>query len=322
MSSSARPVASRTTGSTVVEKTPQVIPESHPGRAFPPSATPANAEDDRDCRSPEHVPEGWIHGLPACYHPLVVVSPDPALRRAWIDREAARCDPSKMLRLTGTILGRELRSAHRSAGCHLLQERLFAHRWLFIDEVHLLRTASLQRLFALLLDQAGLAGVLVTVTLAQHPASDVSLTPPLVSRLLGGLIMPLSPLVASPGRPVARSTRQTTQTSAASVRPPVSARRIITATARHFGVCASDITGPSRSRSIVRARGLAILLLRQIGGCSLEAAGKALGGRDHSTILHGLNTATDRLRSDPHAARDHDLLVSRVLAFSCQVGPP
>lgn len=48
----------------------------------------------------------------------------------------------------------------------------------------------------------------------------------------------------------------------------------------------SDIAGPSRTQTVVRARQITAWLLVNRAGKSLPEAGRFLGGRDHTTILH------------------------------------
>jgi chromosomal replication initiator protein len=48
---------------------------------------------------------------------------------------------------------------------------------------------------------------------------------------------------------------------------------------------------------------VAIHLARQLTGKSLEQIGRYFGGRDHTTILHSLETTEARLRTDPAIRR-------------------
>ena len=56
--------------------------------------------------------------------------------------------------------------------------------------------------------------------------------------------------------------------------------------ARHCQVKWSDIRGHSRRQTLVRARSIAVYLLRELTGQSFDAIGTLLGNRDHSTIIH------------------------------------
>lgn len=69
--------------------------------------------------------------------------------------------------------------------------------------------------------------------------------------------------------------------------PIVDPAQIISTVANHFNLLESDLTGPSRSRQIVRARHIAMFLLREETSLSLPQIGRMLGGRDHTTVIHG-----------------------------------
>jgi chromosomal replication initiator protein len=75
--------------------------------------------------------------------------------------------------------------------------------------------------------------------------------------------------------------------------------KITSHTARHFGLTMADLKGPSRRRGVVQARGVAMHLARQLTVKSLEQIGSYLGGRDHTTILHGCRQTEKLLEQDP-----------------------
>lgn len=58
-------------------------------------------------------------------------------------------------------------------------------------------------------------------------------------------------------------------------------------------VTPSDIVGDRRSKTVVRARQIAMWVVREITGLSLPQMG-AVFGRDHTTIAHGIRAAVER----------------------------
>ncbi len=56
--------------------------------------------------------------------------------------------------------------------------------------------------------------------------------------------------------------------------------------------------GPGRRRSIVVPRQVAMLLLREETDSSLVQIGQLLGGRDHSTVLHGIEKMERQVEND------------------------
>jgi chromosomal replication initiator protein len=67
----------------------------------------------------------------------------------------------------------------------------------------------------------------------------------------------------------------------------VSVEDVLNAVAEHYRIQADDLKGKARDRHIVTPRHVAMYLMRQETEASLLEIGQALGGRDHSTVLHG-----------------------------------
>ena len=73
---------------------------------------------------------------------------------------------------------------------------------------------------------------------------------------------------------------------------------ILTAVSNHFGIPKDHLKGKGRRKTTVQGRQVAIYLLRQETDLSLSAIGKILGGRDHSTVLHGYDRVASRIELD------------------------
>jgi len=74
---------------------------------------------------------------------------------------------------------------------------------------------------------------------------------------------------------------------AASHPRPIAARHVLDRTAAHFSVTLDDLTGSRRDAPTAYARQVAMYLLRNDSSLSLPEIGRTLGGRDHTTALHG-----------------------------------
>lgn len=66
------------------------------------------------------------------------------------------------------------------------------------------------------------------------------------------------------------------------------AKSIIGAVSNYFDLEPSQLLGPKRQQELVYARQIAMFLLRELLGMSYPQIGDALGGRDHTTIMHGV----------------------------------
>jgi chromosomal replication initiator protein len=84
----------------------------------------------------------------------------------------------------------------------------------------------------------------------------------------------------------------------------VSLNMLVEATARHYGLTADDLASRKRTRIVAQARQMAMYLARAETDASLPQIGEALGGRDHSTILHGCARITALMETDSALAQD------------------
>ncbi len=68
---------------------------------------------------------------------------------------------------------------------------------------------------------------------------------------------------------------------------PVTTGDIIQAVCGYYAVTHDDVVGPRRNRSFTVPRQVIMYLARKLTDASLPKIGEALGGRDHTTVLHG-----------------------------------
>jgi chromosomal replication initiator protein len=99
------------------------------------------------------------------------------------------------------------------------------------------------------------------------------------------------------GRPQSDAARAEHLLAARADRQP-SLREIIGVVARHQNTPQSQLKSSSRRQSIVFARALIIYLARELAEISYEEIGRALGGRDHTTIIHSYQKIDDQRTRD------------------------
>ncbi|MEZ4500452.1 MAG: chromosomal replication initiator protein DnaA [Thermomicrobiales bacterium] len=73
---------------------------------------------------------------------------------------------------------------------------------------------------------------------------------------------------------------------------------IIRAVASYYQVDVNAMSGRSRSREIVVPRQIAMYVIREETGASLADIGRALGGRDHTTVMHGIEKIESQIHAD------------------------
>ena len=81
--------------------------------------------------------------------------------------------------------------------------------------------------------------------------------------------------------------------------PRTPLRAITRLVCRYFNLRTTDLKGPTRQQRIVRARGVAMLLARQLTSESLEQVGRHFGNRDHTTVLHACRKTESLIQNDP-----------------------
>jgi len=93
-------------------------------------------------------------------------------------------------------------------------------------------------------------------------------------------------------------------------------RNILQAVAKYCAVPQKLIKSSSRRQSVVTARSITVYLSRELAGLSYERIGAALGGRDHSTIMHSHRKIERQLTRDL-ATRTAIEELSRTVAANC-----
>ena len=72
---------------------------------------------------------------------------------------------------------------------------------------------------------------------------------------------------------------------------------IMEETAQYFSLSTADLTSKSRSRPLTQARHIGMYIVRECTGLSLVKIGEIFGGRDHTTVLHGIKKVEDEMRA-------------------------
>ena len=75
-------------------------------------------------------------------------------------------------------------------------------------------------------------------------------------------------------------------------------REIVSVVCKHYGVPRKLLKSSSRRQSAVLARATVVYLARELTEASYEQIGTALGGRDHTTIMHNYRKIQRDLQRD------------------------
>ena len=90
------------------------------------------------------------------------------------------------------------------------------------------------------------------------------------------------------------------------------AEHIISVVAEHYGVTPADLSGNKRNSKIVMPRQVSMYLCREIISTPLKNIGKALGNRDHTTVMHGIEKIENELQTDDNLKNTIDILKKKI----------
>lgn len=88
----------------------------------------------------------------------------------------------------------------------------------------------------------------------------------------------------------------------------ISVEEIQRKVSEHYNIRLSDMIGPKRLRSYARPRQVAMYLCKLMTSRSLPEIGRRFGGRDHTTVMHGVRRIEELKTTDDQIAEDLQLL--------------
>jgi chromosomal replication initiator protein len=128
-------------------------------------------------------------------------------------------------------------------------------------------------------------------------------------RVLEGALVRLFAFASLVGKPI---TMDLTQDCLADVlrasERKITVEEIQRRVSEHYNIRLSDMVGPKRLRSYARPRQIAMYLCKKLTTRSLPEIGRRFGGRDHTTVMHGVRRIEELRQSDGQIAEDLELL--------------
>lgn len=94
--------------------------------------------------------------------------------------------------------------------------------------------------------------------------------------------------------------------------PHVNTEYILSIVANYFNVTSDEILSSKRTQDISYARQIAMYLLREFTNMSLPKIGQELGGRNHATIISGINKIQESLEKDEDTKKIVEELVKNL----------
>ncbi|MCJ7871047.1 chromosomal replication initiator protein DnaA [Phaeobacter sp. J2-8] len=128
-------------------------------------------------------------------------------------------------------------------------------------------------------------------------------------RVLEGALTRLFAFASLVGRPI---TMELTQDCLADVlrasERKITIEEIQRQVAEHYNIRLSELVGPKRLRVFARPRQVAMYLCKQLTSRSLPEIGRRFGGRDHTTVMHGVRRIEELKIQDGQIAEDLEML--------------
>lgn len=90
--------------------------------------------------------------------------------------------------------------------------------------------------------------------------------------------------------------------------------QVIAAVSQYYRIQEKTLIGRGRSKDVSAARQMAMYLAREETGASLPHIGEVLGGRDHTTIMHGWEKIASRIEENDQLRRE--MLAIREIIYS------
>ena len=87
---------------------------------------------------------------------------------------------------------------------------------------------------------------------------------------------------------------------------------IIEVVSEHYNISIDQMVSKARSNAIAKPRQIAMYLCKTMTGTGLQAIGSLLGGRDHSTIIHGATKIEEEYRTDKELQMQIDAIKKKI----------
>ena len=92
----------------------------------------------------------------------------------------------------------------------------------------------------------------------------------------------------------------------------ITIEHVAKATAQYFRLPLADLKSKGRNQDITKARHVAMYLARKVVNAKQQEIGAFFGGRDHSSVIHAVNTISDKVKVDSSLSKDINAIESNL----------
>ena len=88
---------------------------------------------------------------------------------------------------------------------------------------------------------------------------------------------------------------------------------IIETVCEHYHITLEEITSANRSQNIAKPRMVVMFLCKKLlSNMTLKEIGSYLGGKNHTTVMHGIENVTKDIEKDNSFANTIDVLIKKI----------
>ena len=92
----------------------------------------------------------------------------------------------------------------------------------------------------------------------------------------------------------------------------ITPENIINVVCDHYNISIEDVKSPKRNKELSHPRQMIMYLCRSMTNATYKEIASFLGGRDHSTIMHGERTITDLIEKDEATRRTIETIINKL----------
>lgn len=92
----------------------------------------------------------------------------------------------------------------------------------------------------------------------------------------------------------------------------ITPKLIISVVAEHFGITVDDILSKRRNSEFVQPRQVCMYLCRKLTEEPLQSIGKALGKKDHTTVIHGIEKISEEIQYNEELKNRIEIIVKKI----------
>jgi chromosomal replication initiator protein len=92
----------------------------------------------------------------------------------------------------------------------------------------------------------------------------------------------------------------------------ITPENILSTVSEHLNISVDDILSKKRSQDIANARQIVMYICRHYTVLSLQSIGNAVGGKDHTTVINGINRVESKLKDDYMFKSSVDAIIKKL----------